>query len=98
MLRDKMRVFQVTLPAMTSTKTVTINLTKVGIALGEVESLKFVPITTGNFTVAKKWDTTNKKWTLVITATGTVSASTVVSILAQAVSEFIKITVAAVDA
>ena len=98
MLRDKMRVFQVTLPALTSTKTCTIDLEELGIPLGEVESLKFLPLTTGNYTVAKKYNTTSKKWTLVITATGNVTANTVVNLLAQAVSEFIKITIAAADA
>ena len=98
MLRDRMRVLQVTVPAMTSGKTCTIDLEELGIPKGEVESLKFLKITSGNFTVAKKFNTTTKKWTLVITASGSVSANTVIDILAQAVAEFTKITVAAVDA
>lgn len=98
MLRDKMRVLQVTVPAMTSGKTCTIDLEEQGISKGEVESLKFLKLTGGNFTVAKQFNTTTKKWTLVITATGSVTANTVIDILAQAVAEFTKITVAAVDA
>ncbi len=97
MLRDKMRVVQVTVPAMTSTKTCTIDLEKLGIPLGEVESLKFLLLTSGNYTVAKKYNTTTKKWTLVVTATGSVSANTVITLLAQAVADFVKITVAALD-
>lgn len=98
MLRDKMLVFQVTVPAMTSGKKCTIDLEDKGIPNGVVESLKFLPVTTGNYSVEKKYDTTNKKWTLVITASGNVTANTVINILAQAVSDFVKITVAAVDA
>lgn len=98
MLRDKMRVVKVKVPAMTSTKTCTIDLEKQGIPLGEVESLEFLLLTSGNYTVEKKFNTTTKKWTLVVTATGSVTANTVITLLAQAVADFIEITVAAVDA
>ena len=98
MLRDKMRVVKVKTPAMSNTNTLTIDLEKLGIPLGEVESLKFLLLTSGNYTVAKKFNTTTKKWTLVVTATGSVSANTVITLLAQAVADFIEITVAAVDA
>lgn len=97
MLRDKMRPVLVTVPAMTNTKTCTIDLEKQGIPLGEVESLKFLLLSSGNYTVAKKFNTTTKKWTLVVTATGNVSANTVITLLAQATADFIQITVAALD-
>ena len=98
MLRDKMLVFQITVPAMTSGKTVTLKTKDLKIPDGEAVSLQVLPISSGNYSVAKKYNTTTKKYTIVVTASGSVNANTVVTFLGQPVSNFIKATVAAVDA
>lgn len=97
MLRDKLLPVNVTVPAMTSGKTVTVDLGKLGMGQAEQEAVKPVPVTTGSYAVSKvKLDSGN--YALRITASGSVNANTVVKVLLVPVAVIPEVVVAAVDA
>jgi hypothetical protein len=83
MLRDKPRIIKVTLPALSSADTVTILLDDLKISPAEQAILMVFALATGNFSVAKS-KVSGGNYKLVITASGSVSASTVVPLLCMA--------------
>ncbi len=97
MLRDKLLPVKVTLPAMTSTKTVTIDLGKCGMGLAEQEAAKVVPVTTGNYAMSKV-KLTSGNYALRITASGTVNANTVAWALLVPIGVIPEFAPSAVDA
>jgi hypothetical protein len=80
MLRDKPRVIRIKLPAMTSTKTVTVKLDDLKISPAEQASLEIFPMASGNFSVAKS-KISGGNYKIVVTASGNVSANTMLPIL-----------------
>ena len=80
MLRDKPRVINIKLPAMTSTKTVTVLLDDLKISPAEQADLRIFPLATGNFSAAKS-KISGGNYKIVVTASGNVSANTMLPIL-----------------
>jgi hypothetical protein len=97
MLRDKTLPVKITVPAMTSGKTVTVDLSTLGMGQAEQEAAKPVPVTTGNYAVSKV-KLTSGNYALRITASGSVNANTVVWVLLVPIGVLPEVTVAAVDA
>ena len=83
MLRDKPRVIRIKVPAMTSGKKVTLPLDNLKISPAEQASLNTIPLATGAFSVAKE-KISDGNYKIVITASGSVNANTVIPILCMA--------------
>lgn len=96
MLRDKALPVKVTLPAMSSTNTVTIDLGKLGMGIAEQEAVKVVPASTGNYSMSKV-KLSNGNYALRFTATGSVTASTVAWAWLMPIGFLPEVTVAAID-
>jgi hypothetical protein len=96
MLRDKPRIIDIKLPAMSSTNTVTVKLDDYKISPAEQAAMKIFPLASGNFSVAKS-KISGGNYKIVVTASGSVSANTKLPVLcfAGGVDEVV---VAAVDA
>lgn len=84
MLKDKGFIVNVTLPALASTNTARAKLADLGLPESSSGSLEILQLTSANATFAKAKGT-DGLWYLVATATGSVSANTVVSLYCQVV-------------
>lgn len=87
MLRDKVRIIKLTLPALSSTNTATLQLADMGIGKGEQESMQVLTLTSGNYSIAKVKNS-DGTYKLVVTASGSVSNNTVAIVLAQVIAEW----------
>lgn len=87
MLTDKGIILTFKLPALSSTETCTYPLDNLQIGFAAQENLKITALTSGNYAVTKALNSAGTGYNLVVTASGSVSANTLVHVFAIVVAK-----------